>query len=727
MHDSGVPRVSLSSNDTQPARIGRAPAPHPAQPSQPADTADRCLRTLGLSQNPFSMAPDTVNFYSSSHVEAVIVEVLQHVETRMGFALLCGEVGLGKTTISRRILHELDGRGIQTALVFNTFYQGAELLREINKDFGVDVAEPDLPAQMAALNDFLLDQRAQGRNCVIIIDDAQNLTVESLELVRQISNMETGTDKIVQIILVGQTELEEKLELHSLRQLKSRIALKRTFRPYTLKETETYIRTKIARSGDRFLLEITDPAIRRVHAASKGAPRRINVIMGRCLYAAVARRSMRITRSVANLAIRDVAESFEPAGAARIRRPLVAAAVAGTLMVVPLAAYKLSHDGMLAEMTWREPVRQLVAALSSPADSSRPDSTMAGGSSPSTPSGSPHPEPAPDAARAASIAALHLETARSAAAAAAERRDRQTLDDGPPSPPPARSGADVADPGPTGGNTVDVEPGMVDDSAAAADPGTGETVAGADESDVVEVSSRAADPGFAKATRRGVIRDGHEVETGTTGSHATKSSAAAQSDGADEPPAETAGAREPEVDPAVREFLAAYDLARFAERFATALRSRRFDSVSRDILDSTGLRLVALPAAVDNVNTEYDTLRIPGGGGDPGEYLLFWSPRFWVDEHFSVFYTPQAIAELQTALKRFGSYQYYIDGLAGPQTTEALEDFQRAVGLPPTRVPDVATLFMLEHVEPAAGPGLAQSGARADDRHPDATRTGVLE
>lgn len=706
--------MSLSSHDTQPVRTGRAPAPHPAEPtrpSQPADTADRCLRTLGLSQNPFSMAPDTVNFYSSSHVEAIIVEVVQHVETRMGFALLCGEVGLGKTTISRRILHELDGRGIQTALVFNTFYQGAELLREINKDFGVDVAEPDLPAQMAALNEFLLEQRAQGRNCVIIIDDAQNLTVESLELVRQISNMETGTDKIVQIILVGQTELEEKLELHSLRQLKSRIALKRTFRPYTLKETETYIRTKIARSGDRFLLEITDAAIRRVHAASKGAPRRINVIMGRCLYAAVARRSMRVTRSVANLAIRDVAESFEPAGAGRIRRPLVAAAVAGTLMVVPLAAYKLSHDGALAEMSWREPVRQLVAALSSPADGSRPDSTMDGGSSTSTPSSSPHPEPAHDAARAASIAALHLETARSAEAAAVERRERQAPDDGAASLPPVRSGTDTADTGPSDANAADDDPGIVDGSAVAANPGTGEAVVDLDEADVVEVSSRAADPGFAKATRRGVIRDDGAVEPST----------------ADDPPAEAAGAREPEVDPAVRDFLAAYDLARFAERFTTALRSRRFDSVSRDILDSTGLRLVVLPAAVDNVNTEYDTLRIPGPGADQGEYLLFWSPRFWVDEHFSAFYSPQAIAELQSVLKRFGSYQYYIDGLAGPQTTDALEDFQRTVGLPPTRVPDVATLFMLEHVNPAAGPGLAQSGAHVDDLRPDTPRTGVLE
>lgn len=721
--------MSLSSHDTQPVRSGRAPAPHPAEPnrpSQPADTADRCLRTLGLSQNPFSMAPDTVNFYSSSQVEAIIVEVLQHVETRMGFALLCGEVGLGKTTISRRILHELDVRGIQTALVFNTFYQGAELLREINKDFGVDVAEPDLPAQMAALNEFLLDQRAQGRNCVIIIDDAQNLTAESLELVRQISNMETGTDKIVQIILVGQTELEEKLELHSLRQLKSRIALKRTFRPYTLKETETYIRTKIARSGDRFLLEISDAAIRRVHAASKGAPRRINVIMGRCLYAAVARRSMRVTRSVANLAIRDVAESFEPAGAARLRRPLVAAAVAGTLMLVPLAAYKLSHEGVLAEMSWREPVRQLAAALSSPSGGSRPDTTVNGGSSSSTDSSSPHPEPAHDAARAASVAALHLETARSAEAAAAERRDRHAPDDGAASPRPSRSGADTADTGLTDRSAADDDPGIVDGSAIAADPGIGEAVAGTDEPDVVEVSSRAADPGFAKATRRGAVRGDREEQMDTAGPQATESTAA-QSAAADVPTVEAVGAREPEVDPAVREFLAAYDLARFAERFETALRSRRFDSVSRDILDSTGLRLVVLPAAVDNVNTEYDTLRIPGAGADQGEYLLFWSPRFWVDEHFSVFYSPQAIAELQTALKRFGSYQYYIDGLAGPQTTGALEDFQRAVGLPPTRVPDVATLFMLEHVNPAAGPGLAQSGAHADDFRPDAPRTGFLE
>ena len=277
-------------------------------PTRP-DTNDRCLEVLGLTYNPFSMAPDIVNFYSSPKVETTVVEVLQMVETRMGFALLYGDVGLGKTTISRRILFELERRGIQTSLVFNTFFQGADLISQINNDFDNPVDSDSLKKQMEALNNFLLNERAKGNNCVIIIDDAQSLSIESLELVRQISNMETGIDKIVQIILVGQPELEEKLNRYELRQLKSRIVLKRGFKPYTLKESGAYIRSKLERGGDESRLTVTDAAVRLVHKASRGFPRRINVIMGRSLYAAVSLKTRRMNYDVIELALKDMDES----------------------------------------------------------------------------------------------------------------------------------------------------------------------------------------------------------------------------------------------------------------------------------------------------------------------------------------------------------------------------------------------------------------------------------
>lgn len=325
-------------------------------------TVDGCLKRLGLSHNPFVMAPNIVNFYSPPHIEAMIVEVLHLIETRMGFGLLYGDVGLGKTTLSRRILFELDRRGIQSALVFNTFFQGAELLREINRDFDIPVVDPSLQGQMTALNRYLLEQRALDNNCVIIIDDAQSLTVESLELVRQISNMETGIDKIVQIILIGQPELEDKLNLHELRQLRSRIVLKRAFRPYTRKETDDYIRTKIARSGERVRVEITDAAVRRVHAASLGISRRINVIMGRCLYCAVAENTHVITGRIVNMAARDVEESTEPAAAAGSGRRALVALVLVALLAAPWLLHRIEPEYSFVPATWIESINELAGA-----------------------------------------------------------------------------------------------------------------------------------------------------------------------------------------------------------------------------------------------------------------------------------------------------------------------------------------------------------------------------
>ena len=882
-----------------------------------ADNADHCLRLLGLRQNPFSMAPDIVNFYSPPRVEAIIVEVLQHVETRMGFALLYGDVGLGKTTLSRRILFELDRRGIQTALIFNTFFQGAELLREINRDFGVSAKEDGLPGQMAALNAFLLEQRAKGRNCVIIIDDAQNLTVESLELVRQISNMETGIDKIVQIILIGQSELEEKLDLHNLRQLKSRIALKRAFRPYTAKESATYIRTKIARSGERFLLEVTDSAIRRVHVASGGSPRRINVIMGRCLYAAVAKKSLRITRGVAELAIRDVNESFNPPRPGGTGRRLMVAAAVVLLIAAPFLAFKLTRDGIPALGSWREPLHRIVSMWSvygnragnvnsggggtgmdgvtngvppsslasvggrfaaaegrgaaEPSESSRPlplasvalaarastaDSADQGGSGVaadtssaavvvgSTASAPPRPasgqaaslddgQASDDAVsrrsgrpvelargdatdhRAASGSGQGTGTEASMKANGREADERaasrQDVGAGPGADD-ATEPASVA--GAAGGSGVEKPAGVwtnsqttgegeeaattsaqgsgsgsgVDDATQpavvmAAEPaGSGQALAGHDsgapasegagvgsasdagatggqggttpEPMAASTSSgaRGQSPGRGsdlQGARRTEVADATEADARRSGPATDP-----QGDGADDDEVrpreqgapksfEDTGFDEREagqldalphghhripgmtesdggtggaearpgrvLEPAVVGFLSAYDLESFAPRFQAALRSRDFDSVANEILDKTGLRLVALPTPVADVKSKYATLRLSANSSDPTRYLLFWKPRQWPPESFSVLFRPQDVEELQKSLSQFGAYHSYIDGVAGPRTTSALKAFQRGTGLAVTGLPDVETLFMLEFLGPQAA-GLAQSG-----------------
>ncbi|NNK86599.1 MAG: AAA family ATPase, partial [Desulfobacterales bacterium] len=165
------------------------------------------LNFLGLEYNPFPVAPDDENFYFSNHIYEILSEIIHGIISRKGFMVITGDVGLGKTTISRRILSVLEEKGIETSLCFHTSYQDVELLREINRDFGINTTSLLFGEQMELLNDFLVAKNKEGKNCAIIIDDAQNLNHKSLELVRMISNLEANQQKLVQILLVGQPEL----------------------------------------------------------------------------------------------------------------------------------------------------------------------------------------------------------------------------------------------------------------------------------------------------------------------------------------------------------------------------------------------------------------------------------------------------------------------------------------------------------------------------------------
>lgn len=627
-------RLSGGSPGASPA-TGRSSAPEPAlvagrtpPPAASPAMADWCLKRLGLSHNPFVMAPNIVNFYSPVHIETMLVEVLHLIETRMGFGLLYGDVGLGKTTVSRRILFELDRRGIHTALVFNTFFQGAELVGEINRDFGVVAPDLSLQGQMTALNQFLLEQRARDNNCVIILDDAQNLSVESLELIRQISNMETGIDKIVQIILVGQPELAEKLNLYALRQLKSRIVLTRAFRPYTRKETGEYIHSTIARGGDRLRLEVSAAAMRRVHEASGGISRRINVIMGRCLYCAVAENTHVISRRIVNMAVRDVRESIDPASGARPGRRALWAAALAVLLAVPALAYHVQRGSAPVAAVWLEPVGRmtdnLVRSIASAA--------MAPAAGPAAGAG-------PQAPQAPGLAASPAGSG--------------------PAPPPVGADADATAPARTADRAV---------RASAIGASQPRTLAGGDRA-----------PGAAN----------------------TAASAAAG--------ALAAGAAPPGVNPAVLEFLQAYGLAGFAVPFEAALRRGRLAPVAAGILAQTGLRLVALPGPVAGLEQAYAMLQIGGGGSDGATYLLFWEPVQWPADSFEEIYRPRAVRALQTALSRNGVYRHDVNGAGDADTVAALREFQRAVGLPATGLPDVETLFLLEFLDPRRRAVVAES------------------
>jgi general secretion pathway protein A len=277
---------------------------------KPANQTLAYLDHFGLTQNPFPVAPDDANFYLSRDIEEIIAEIVHGICARKGFILLTGDVGLGKTTITRRILKILESRHVSTSLVFHTSLKDVDLLREINRDFGLPVdaknENDQLGDQLQRLNDFLVAQYGRGRNCAIIIDDAQNLDRASLELVRMISNLEVDQQKIVQIVLVGQSELMTTLKSRSMRQLYSRIVIRKVVQSLSRRELQRYIQFKLNTAGNQGCITLSAFAYRKLFGLSKGNFRSVNLLMDRCLYAISLGGEYRIKHGTVIAAIDDL-------------------------------------------------------------------------------------------------------------------------------------------------------------------------------------------------------------------------------------------------------------------------------------------------------------------------------------------------------------------------------------------------------------------------------------
>ena len=290
----------------------------------------RHLQCLGLSCNPFPVAPDNENFFISASIDQVTANIVHGICARKGFLVLTGDIGLGKTTISRRIIDILEKKDIATSLVLHSTYQDAELLQEINRDFGIKVSSDRCSDQIRALNRFLLKRSRRGQNSAIIIDDAQNLNRKSLELVRMISNLEADRQKLVQILLVGQPELLDQLDRSELRQLKSRIMIHETVGPLGRDELTYYLTFKLNAVGSSGQIKITPWALRKIHRISGGNLRSVNILMDRCLYAAYLFNTGEIDRRVVTASHKDLTGSRR-----RLRFPRwMAVGVAGLVATV---------------------------------------------------------------------------------------------------------------------------------------------------------------------------------------------------------------------------------------------------------------------------------------------------------------------------------------------------------------------------------------------------------
>jgi general secretion pathway protein A len=275
-------------------------------------------KAFGLKEKPFTVSPNPRFLYlSKSHVEAL--EHLKYgIQERMGFVVLTGEVGTGKTMLLRSLLEELES-DTNTAFVFNTKITARELLKQILTDLGLDAAGLEKDESIQRLNEFLLRQLEMERNTVVVIDEAQNLEPGILEELRLLSNLETAQAKLLQMLLVGQPELNQVLALPQLRQLRQRVTVMYHLQPLTFEETGEYIQHRLTVAGPPSHELFTADAVQSIYYHTRGVPRLINILCDRALLGAYADEKQQVDRWLVDEVQREmefpaVGSIIQPAG-----------------------------------------------------------------------------------------------------------------------------------------------------------------------------------------------------------------------------------------------------------------------------------------------------------------------------------------------------------------------------------------------------------------------------
>ena len=256
----------------------------------------------GFTEKPFSLTPDPKYlFKSASHASAF--ELLQYaVRRREGFVVITGDIGTGKTTLCRALLEQVDRRTF-TALVLNPFLSEEDLLRLILQEFGVVSREEIKRGRLLGvskqelietLNEFLLSLRSLGAQALLIIDEAQNLPLQVLEQIRILSNLETAKEKLLQIVLVGQSNLKDLLRRAELRQLDQRVSIRYDLKPLSPEETSAYIQHRLSVAGGGAAVAFAPKALARVYRYTSGIPRLINLLCDRALLSAFSAHTNRV-------------------------------------------------------------------------------------------------------------------------------------------------------------------------------------------------------------------------------------------------------------------------------------------------------------------------------------------------------------------------------------------------------------------------------------------------
>jgi general secretion pathway protein A len=259
---------------------------------------------FGLRANPFNVNPDPRYLFLTRHTEEALACLTYGIQSRKGFVLLTGEVGTGKTTLINKLLEWLRLQQVATAFVFNSRLNTTQFLDYMMADFGIPCDSKAKSQVLLRLYNWLLDRYRAGETAVLIVDEAQNLTEEVLEEIRMLTNFETFTEKLLQIVLVGQPELEQKLKQPQLRQLRQRLTLRAKTHPLTLEETKAYIQQRLRIAGAA--QEIFEPeALIAIHRYAMGIPRVVNLLCEHCLVSSFVDQQRVIGPGVVDTVARD--------------------------------------------------------------------------------------------------------------------------------------------------------------------------------------------------------------------------------------------------------------------------------------------------------------------------------------------------------------------------------------------------------------------------------------
>lgn len=263
------------------------------------------LEFFGLKASPFNVTPDPRFLFLADHHHQALLNLLYGIEERKGFMVLTGEVGSGKTTLCRALLDRLPA-GTRRALVLHPHLSEIQLVRAILTDLGQPPTRRDRFGLMEQLNEYLLQCMRRRENVVVILDEAQNLPDATLEHLRMLSNLETDDLKLMQILLVGQPELDRRLQREELRQLRQRVMVHCALRPLTEEETAAYLAHRLRVAGARDEIGFEPTAVRVIYDSSRGIPRLINKIADRSMLAAYAAGRQRVLREDARRAAREL-------------------------------------------------------------------------------------------------------------------------------------------------------------------------------------------------------------------------------------------------------------------------------------------------------------------------------------------------------------------------------------------------------------------------------------